>query len=105
MPVQPPRFRPAGYVPPQPWSTSRTKSRQERGYGREHERLRKQVLREEPLCRVCQREGRVTPTTVADHIVPLSRGGRTERRNYQGLCDPCHDAKTAEEARAGRLVA
>lgn len=102
MPVQPPRFRPAGYVPPQPWSTSRAKSRQERGYGREHERLRKQVLREEPLCRACKAEGRVTATTVADHIVPLSRGGTTERRNYQGLCDDCHKAKTAAESHASR---
>lgn len=102
MPVQPPRFRPAGYVPPQPWSTSRTKSRQERGYGREHERLRKQVLREEPLCRVCHDAGRVTATTRADHIVPLSQGGRSVRSNYQGLCRDCHDAKTADESRAAR---
>lgn len=102
MPVQAPRFRPAGYVPPEPWATSRGKTRQERGYGREHDRIRKQVLKEEPLCRACQAQGRVSATVIADHIIPLSQGGRTIRSNYQGLCQPCSDAKTAAESRSAR---
>lgn len=73
-------------------------SRQSRGYGRAHELMRERVLREEPLCRACQAAGRVSATTIADHIVPKTDGGTDERSNYQGLCRPCHDAKTAEEA-------
>lgn len=82
------------------WASTR-KSRQERGYGREHDLMRAVVLREEPLCRPCQAAGRVTASTIADHIKPLSEGGTGDRENYQGICRPCHDTKTAgERARA-----
>ncbi|WIA57814.1 HNH endonuclease signature motif containing protein [Sphingobium sp. WTD-1] len=83
------------------WASTR-KSRQERGYGREHDRMREIVLREEPLCRPCHARGRITPATIADHIKPLSEGGSGERENYQGICKPCHDVKTAEEAARAR---
>jgi 5-methylcytosine-specific restriction protein A len=63
--------------------------------------MRAQVLSEEPLCRLCQAKGLVTASTIADHIVPLSQGGSNDRGNFQGLCDPCSDAKTAAEAVAG----
>jgi 5-methylcytosine-specific restriction protein A len=81
------------------WSST-TKSRQERGYGRDHERMRKIVLAEEPLCRIClaMDPPRHTPSTIADHIVPKAEGGTDERENYQGACGPCHDAKTHEES-------
>jgi len=69
--------------------------------------MRKIVLAEEPLCRLCLAKGRVTASGIADHIVPLSEGGTGDRSNYQALgyprsrypngCD-CHDIKTAEEA-------
>lgn len=78
-----------------------TRTAEERGYGREHRAIRKQVLVEEPLCQICRAKGIVAATTIADHVVPLSRGGRTVRSNYQGLCGPCHKAKTAAEAAAG----
>lgn len=81
---------------------SHRKSRQERGYGAAHDAMRKQVLAEEPLCRECLKRKRVTPTTTADHIVPLAESGTGERSNYQGLCDDCHTAKTAEEAARAR---
>ena len=64
--------------------------------------MRAQVLREEPLCRICTEAGRITPTTIADHVVPKAEGGTDERDNYQGLCTPCHDVKTAAEAARGR---
>ena len=83
------------------WSKA---SAEERGYGKLHRWFRKQVLAEEPLCRMCQAEGRVTPTVIADHIVPLSQGGRTIRSNYQGLCEPHHRAKTAAEAARGAAL-
>jgi len=45
------------------------------------------------LCRKCGALG-----SVVDHIVPLWKGGSDEPENKQTLCDPCHDAKTAQEA-------
>lgn len=64
--------------------------------------MRQRVLIEEPLCRACVKAGRVTATAIADHIVPKAEGGGDERENYQGLCTPCHKAKTAEEAARAR---
>lgn len=39
-----------------------------------------------------------------DHKVPLERGGSNDDSNLHPLCDDCHKAKTADEARrrAGR---
>lgn len=62
-------------------------------------RLRAQVLAEEPNCRRCGK-----PSKVVDHIVPIRQGGDArDRRNLQGLCWPCHEAKShAEGSRFGR---
>lgn len=102
MPMQPPRFRYPAAAQPKAWTTTGRKSRQERGYGRAHDLMRARVLREEPLCRACTKAGRVAETTIADHVVPKAEGGGDERENYQGLCTPCHKAKTAEEAARAR---
>lgn len=64
--------------------------------------MREQVLAEEPLCRPCGKQGRVTQATIADHIIPLAKGGTSDRENYQGICHPCHVAKTAEESARAR---
>lgn len=63
--------------------------------------LRAKIRREEPLCRHCLAIGRATATTQIDHIVPLSMGGSNGRENLQGLCDGCHDIKTAKESASG----
>lgn len=53
-------------------------------------------LRSQPLCVFCERDGRVTPATIADHVVPhkgdesLFWYGR-----LQSLCKPCHDSEKA----------
>lgn len=64
--------------------------------------MRERVLREEPICRMCIAAGRVRASTIADHIIPKAEGGSDDRENYQGACDPCHRAKTAEEAARAR---
>ncbi len=53
--------------------------------------LRKIVLREEPICRMCQREA----SSHVDHIIPRKKRPDLafERSNLQGLCQPCHNAK------------
>ena len=89
------RAKPLGQLKASNWD--RRTSRQKRGYGREHDEIRALVLVEEPLCRPCLAAGRVSATVIADHITPLSEGGPTDRSNYQGICRPCHNAKTAAE--------
>lgn len=86
------------------WASTSRKSRQARGYGRAHDLMRQQVLREEPLCRLClaMEPPCYSPTVIADHIIPKAEGGGDERENYQGVCDPCHKVKTAEEALRAR---
>ncbi len=73
--------------------------------GRKGQSLRRAVLDEEPLCRVCRRLGLVSAATEVDHITPLSEGGSNERRNLQPLCGDHHREKTEAEASARRQAA
>lgn len=71
--------------------------------GRAGQRDRAAVLDEEPFCRECLKAGREVASDVVDHITPLAWGGTDARTNKQGLCHPCHDAKSkAERAEASR---
>lgn len=103
MPSQPPRYRPPGWKPSErkPWARD-ARHEDKRVRGRKGQRIRRRVLEEEPLCRMCLAEGRTSASVVVDHVVPLSQGGSDDRANKQGLCDPCHDAKTQREAAEGR---
>lgn len=76
-------------------STASRLSPSRRGYDRRWQRLRRMVLAQQPFCVACEREGRVTPATDVDHIVPLADGGRDEWSNLQPLCHSCHSRKTA----------
>jgi 5-methylcytosine-specific restriction protein A len=64
------------------------------------QRLRVQVLREDPLCVMCsKREGCAGIATEVDHIKP-HRGDRAlfyARQNLQSMCRSCHSQKTARE--------
>lgn len=97
MPIRPPIHRPLGHsAKTGAWSTTTT-SRHERGYGNAWRDLRLLVLAEEPLCRACRADGRVTAATEVDHVVPKSRGGTDERSNVQPLCRRHHTEKTMTE--------
>jgi 5-methylcytosine-specific restriction protein A len=106
MPSRPPVHRPAGW-------RSATAAKAEldclrpsaarRGYGPRWRKAREGYLARHPLCASCQADRRLVPATVDDHIVP-HRGDPVlfwDERNWQGLCKPCHDAKTAREGRWG----
>jgi len=69
----------------------------QRGYDSTWRRLRRMVLNREPLCRECLKEGRLTPATEVDHIIPLASGGTNDLENLQPLCHSCHSRKTAKE--------
>ena len=61
--------------------------------------LRPEQLLREPFCRECARQGRRTPATDVDHVIP-HRGdwGRfSDPENLQSLCHSCHSRKTAAE--------
>jgi 5-methylcytosine-specific restriction protein A len=70
--------------------------------GRRLQRDRAALFAREPLCRECQRHGRVTLATIRDHIVPLAEGGADDDANTQPLCQACSDAKTEAESKRGR---
>ncbi len=66
-------------------------------------RLRAAKLNDDPLCVLCQEQGRTVVATEVDHIID-----RKERPdlaldwdNLQGLCKSCHSGKTARTQRRG----
>ncbi|WP_460501466.1 HNH endonuclease, partial [Hymenobacter agri] len=61
--------------------------------------LRLAQLRKEPCCRTCGEQGRVTPATVVDHMVPYREGADFfDATNLQSLCKRCHARKSAQES-------
>ena len=78
----------------------RARSAHARGYTRQWQKARIAYLAEHPLCVDCREEGRVTPATVVDHIVPHKGNDRLfwdEANNWAARCKSHHDAKTARE--------
>lgn len=61
-------------------------------------KLRAVKLKQQPLCEECLSKGIHTSAKVADHIVPINRGGvALNIENLQSLCDRCHNVKSAKE--------
>lgn len=47
-------------------------------------------MRRAPMCKICG----VKPSTVVDHVIPVSRGGRLlDPLNLQGACFECNSRK------------
>ena len=70
-----------------------------RGYNHRWRKASKAWLShiENVLCAECKRHGRETLATLVDHIIP-HRGDQAkfwDQSNWQPLCDPCHNQKTA----------
>lgn len=70
-----------------------------RGYGFKWQQARRVFLLEHPLCRACERDGRIEAATVVDHIVPhrMDLSLFWDRKNWQPLCKRHHDEKTVRE--------
>lgn len=81
------------------WSKPATATK--RITGRKLQAMRADLFARDPLCAECKRQGRVTLATQRDHIKPLAEGGADTDDNVQGLCAPCHDAKSKTEAARG----
>jgi 5-methylcytosine-specific restriction protein A len=53
-----------------------------------------------PLCVLCEARGITRMAEVVDHRVALWKGGADDETNFQSLCQtPCHDEKSAREAK------
>lgn len=83
-----PKHKPEAYAGRRGWD----------GYGSDYAALKRQVLREEPVCYRCAERASQT----ADHVIPRSQGGATVRSNLRGICNPCHRSKSQREAAHAR---
>lgn len=78
-----------------PWSN---KSRHERGYGHQWDKLRKVILtRDSYLCQACKAKGRITAASQVDHVKVKAKGGTDDPANLRSLCAPCHVDKTTRD--------
>ena len=67
-------------------------SASERGYSSKWRQAREGFLKANPTCAICN-----APATVVDHIAP-HKGNKQlfwDRSNWQQICAPCHNRKTA----------
>lgn len=70
-----------------------------RGYDSKWRKARIRFLRNHPLCVECENENELAAATVVDHIIP-HKGDKVlfwDCNNWQPLCKPHHDSKTAKE--------
>lgn len=68
----------------------------ERGYNSRWQNVSKRFLANHPFCAECERNGKLIPATVVDHVNP-HRGDEVlfwSESNWQPLCKKCHDSKT-----------
>lgn len=63
-------------------------------YDRNWQKVREIRLKVEPLCRFCQKMGKITEATTVDHIIPVRKDPslRLDLENTQSLCESCHDS-------------
>tara|TARA_R100001443_G_C3347860_1_gene176103 strand:+ start:1329 stop:1661 length:333 start_codon:yes stop_codon:yes gene_type:complete len=68
-------------------------------------KVRKYFLKRNPICRICEYEGKIKSATVVDHIRPITMGGKEfDIKNLQSLCESHHNAKSAREGHERRKV-
>jgi 5-methylcytosine-specific restriction protein A len=63
-------------------------------------KLRAYILDREPLCRMCAKDGKITPATLVDHIKPVGSPDDDwfyDEDNLQPLCYQCHQVKTKSD--------
>lgn len=77
-----------------------------RGYDSRWRKARITYLQRNPLCRMCEQAGRLTPATVVDHITP-HKGDQAlfwDETNWQPLCKQHHDSAKQRAERRGHEV-
>jgi 5-methylcytosine-specific restriction endonuclease McrA len=80
------------------WRSDKRKT-VERGYGGKRQRERVAFLNTNRLCERCEKLGKMTPSTVANHRIP-HRGDMKlfwDRKNWEPACKPHHGDIQREE--------
>jgi 5-methylcytosine-specific restriction protein A len=74
-------------------------SAHQRGYTSRWQKARITFLQRHPLCKNHEQQGQIVEATIVDHIVPHKGDQKLfwDASNWQPLCKPCHDKKTASE--------
>ena len=69
-----------------------------RGYDARWQKVRRAYLDEHPMCAECAKHNRIRAAEVVDHIRAHKGDWKSfwDRNNWQALCKPCHDSKTAK---------
>jgi 5-methylcytosine-specific restriction endonuclease McrA len=78
-----------------PWAKRPGAGDAHRLRGRKGVARRARWLEANPLCCMCQTEGRVTLGVIVDHRIPLAKGGADDESNLQTLCKRHDDIKFA----------
>ena len=95
-----PKHRPLSPIAPRHVPAEQVrKTAAQRGYGSRWQKARATFLDRNPLCRECDKAGRVVVATVVDHITP-HKGDQAlfwDTDNWQPMCKRHHDEKTARE--------
>ena len=71
-----------------------------RGYDYRWRKYSKQYRLDNPLCVMCEKDGKLTLTQCVDHIIPVSGPDDPlfwDENNHQSLCHAHHSEKTARE--------
>ena len=66
-------------------------------YGGTWRKVRAAFLAANPLCALCQQEGRLLPAELVHHKRKLSDGGTHDWENLQALCSECHSRLHASQ--------
>jgi len=62
-------------------------------------RNRGRYIKKNPLCVVCQAEGKINAGHVVDHITPINEGGEKYKWfNLQTMCHSHHNQKSGRES-------
>jgi len=82
---------------PNPWSShgdnNRPTKQDTRYWSRAWKKARAAYLKKHPVCVSCREFA-----NVVDHVIPVRDGGPFwESNNWQSLCVPCHNRKSAHE--------
>jgi len=102
VPTRPPSHKPPGARTSQQQRQQQDQARGSacsRGYDARWRKARAAYLASHPLCVWCQDEGRLEPAVVVDHVRPHKGdpGLFWDEQNWQALCKPHHDRKTARQ--------
>lgn len=97
-------MRPAPKSPTASWRTAKG-SASERGYDHKWTVARARFLSANPLCVMCQADGRIEAARVVDHITP-HKGDQTlfwDTANWQALCKTHHDSDKQMFEKSGEV--